>query len=55
MNAVTKSRLLLAAAVIALAVCVWVLASSLQMGIDNYARCKAEGGETEFCLVGDGT
>ena len=29
--------------------------SEIGSSIDEYAKCKADGGETEFCLIGDGS
>ena len=29
--------------------------SAADSRLDEYAKCKADGGETEFCLIGDGS
>lgn len=50
-----KGMLLMVGLLLVLALCVVFLVATIEAGVDEYARCKADGGETEFCLIGDGS
>lgn len=51
----TKGGVLIVGLMFLLILCLSVLFTGIQRGVDDYARCKAGGGETEFCLIGDGS